>query len=1130
MDGEKTIEALKNLEEGKAQDMHQDMKNLAAYLNWFSPSFIRCPFKAVGLKVSNDRSKLLISDSTNSLALLKRQEQETALQKTLKNLKISSVEVPKDQKYILIGDKSGTLFKLDGETFDIQENFKIADSKLSCMLNYNEEDLIIGTNSGDLFQFSLNLNQNPRKIFKFDSEITSMACSDTRIAVSTSKGMVQIFTSGLGQLNQYDLGVKITSIKLIKDYFAVAFDSEVRILSCDTGEEILQFAGHKKTVNCMEVYNDLLITGSADQMVKVWRTDKWCDEVTLFGHSAPVINLIVIDNIIHSLDSNGTILASRCPSFPYMDKFRLTEIASFLVFAQKLNSTLGVTESGSIYNLTTTELFYETSTKSSVIAVDFTRNSEILIIFQEKNRKSCHVFANLIELDNKNSQQFLLRTSSLPQACTCTKEFKYIITGEIFRITIWRAADGIQEYIFCTHNTKITSIICAGSKFFAADASGITKQYELDTFDVFETINETDEKIVKQLNISPDSKLLFVLSGQKTLRVLDVNKKMTVFENEFSDNVSKIEFQPDYSHFFVVIRKGVEVWNCQSWTKNFAFSFTEKILSFSVDPWNKKLLCVFNGYYKVLDNPFDAQVVTVFGDFRYSHFFMDHLAQVFKGFKPKFFEKFSTYAIEPFNFNLLHIYAYFNLYENIEEALKSGCSFFSSRLGYDPIQIALEKHHTDSLKALTKNLIPILNQSPHMFCHLSKTITSLNHMSLSNLHQIYESSFVLSKDLSIPHFCKENMRLPIFLLSSDTTLSVHQALPNTLKNEGRAVDFYQSFLPLNYITGSNESVEFLKSLVACKQLGIFNSLYLKVLLEFKWRKVRWIHLLDCILYVVYLVCLILGVFRHELHHLLFISFGVNQVLFIYEFVQMLAAPRIYFHSFTNYVDMVRGIIFNLYCALEYLNIYEKHQNLLFLLTLFISIFRAYGYFRIFKSTRWLIYLVLDIINQLWSFIAVTVYAIISLWVLYFAMENTIDLTQHNDLKMNIMLFFFILIINPLILINLFINIIGNSLEKIQDEKEVKDLQEVAEMVFEAETMMIWRRGQKNKSFLQICITEQETVKNTNSITEKIIKAAETVEKIKEQCIEETDELKELRKTIEYSLSEIENKVKAMRVN
>ena len=288
------------------------------------------------------------------------------------------------------------------------------------------------------------------------------------------------------------------------------------------------------------------------------------------------------------------------------------------------------------------------------------------------------------------------------------------------------------------------------------------------------------------------------------------------------------------------------------------------------------------------------------------------------------------------------------------------------------------------------------------------------------------------------------------------------------------------------------------------------------------------HLLDFLLYVVYLVCLIFGVFSHRFHYLLIVSFSINQLLLIYEVFQVFASPRMYFTSFINYVDIIRGICFDVYCVIEYLNEFEEYQNYLFLVTLFVSILRAFGYFRVFKATRWLIYLVLDIVFQLWSFILVTIYIILSFWVLDFAVRTSDEsLDFASDIKLNIMLFFFILIVNPLIIINLFINIIGNALEKINNEKGVKDLLEVTELVLEAESLMIWRRFIKRNSYFQVCATEQQTFVSVNSLTEKIKRAAERVEAIQELYGDNSEQVKNLKETLERSLLEIEEKVKGI---
>ena len=99
MDGRRTIETLKSLSLGSAKDLHEDMRNLAAYLEWFSPTFIKSPIQAHFIETfQND---LLLVGESGTIAICKRVEKDIITQTEL-NIKVSCIV--SFQQQALIGD------------------------------------------------------------------------------------------------------------------------------------------------------------------------------------------------------------------------------------------------------------------------------------------------------------------------------------------------------------------------------------------------------------------------------------------------------------------------------------------------------------------------------------------------------------------------------------------------------------------------------------------------------------------------------------------------------------------------------------------------------------------------------------------------------------------------------------------------------------------------------------------------------------------------------------------------------------------------------------------------------------------------------------------------------------------
>ena len=80
--------------------------------------------------------------------------------------------------------------------------------------------------------------------------------------------------------------------------------------------------------------------------------------------------------------------------------------------------------------------------------------------------------------------------------------------------------------------------------------------------------------------------------------------------------------------------------------------------------------------------------------------------------------------------------------------------------------------------------------------------------------------------------------------------------------------------------------------------------------------------------------------------------------------------------------MFRSVLFNLYCLVEYYDYHESKQYPILLITIVLSLIRGFGYFKVFSPTRWLMHLVIQVCFQLWSFVLITVYTIVSFAIIY----------------------------------------------------------------------------------------------------------------------------------------------------
>ena len=58
--------------------------------------------------------------------------------------------------------------------------------------------------------------------------------------------------------------------------------------------------------------------------------------------------------------------------------------------------------------------------------------------------------------------------------------------------------------------------------------------------------------------------------------------------------------------------------------------------------------------------------------------------------------------------------------------------------------------------------------------------------------------------------------------------------------------------------------------------------------------------------------------------------------------------------------------------------------------------------------------------------------------------------------------------NPIIMINLLISILGDTYGTVKDEEVTNDAQELISLVLESELLLFWRRNRTDKAYLHVC--------------------------------------------------------------
>ena len=66
------------------------------------------------------------------------------------------------------------------------------------------------------------------------------------------------------------------------------------------------------------------------------------------------------------------------------------------------------------------------------------------------------------------------------------------------------------------------------------------------------------------------------------------------------------------------------------------------------------------------------------------------------------------------------------------------------------------------------------------------------------------------------------------------------------------------------------------------------------------------------------------------------------------------------------------------------------------------------------------------------------------------------------------IFFLATVINPLIMLNLLISIMGDTYGRVQETNDIANYQELTEMIIEIEKLMFWKKSQTEQYYMQQC--------------------------------------------------------------
>jgi WD40 repeat protein len=472
-------------------------------------------------------------------------------------------------------------------------------------------------------------------------------------------------------------------------------------------------------------------------------------------------------------------------------------------------------------------------------------------------------------------------------------------------------------------------------------------------------------------------------------------------------------------------------------------------------------------------NPLFSEQISVYPP-KYSYFFKSYISKIkskeFRSYDPKW----QDYLLFPHAINLAYVFIESNQDSLLKSGISSGLKFLKNRLGDSPLSWALRNKNFQCADVLVKKLskMPLKNERVIVEM-IEQQMNPLFSSNLSCLPFLFDTLFETLKE-NVEAAGRLKKKAPMINASASKVLDQEYFIDtHSLSKKKEFIEFRMSLCRFHVRIGTAESLKLLNSITDCYNSELFKSQMLKALLLYKWRQTFKLLIVETFIYSVsmaLLVYYILSKPRNEHYFSLLFLILISTFNLLQNLTKGYESFTKFFKSPWNVLDLGR-ILLTYYYSIKQLGYKDPGFDGLELLTLLYCV-KAIGYFRIFNKYRYLLRVILEIIKDMIPFFLILFTSTIAFAILLRVSQKDLSffsafvelymLDQTNfvialDSFENIFVFFMASLLNPIIMLNLLIAIMGDTYDRIQEDMVVADYREMTELILEAEYFVFWRK-------------------------------------------------------------------------
>jgi WD40 repeat protein len=1148
--------------------LKEPMKLLSRYLVSHNPESVSTPFRGTDFKISKDEKFLLFGSRDGRMAKMNLETKIIEEDVNIDESAIWTLEITNDQKYVLTGGHNSVIKKFDVNTFELVSKY-IGHTGEVFMILLSNDDRFMYSASGDntVKMWDLTMPNHFVDIIRHNKEAQAIDLSkDGNFLMSGSLDgqayILELNGTEYKTVGTITIDQKIFAVKIAPQLsYVITGDHIGNLIAWKFGTwEVLRTFNDSERVWCIDISLDekFIVTGGSSTNICLWDMVKERKKIELKGHTLSIKTTIITadQKSIISLSSDSKIIKWKIPIFENIEVIHTKYSIDFIWFSDKnalLYAYVQFKDSSSNNKILAWNLINYTLVKEiemSETGDNYYHKSQddtlFYVVFREGYQQKIVSYDLFTGVRGKTMDLGSIEVKSI---CV-SDDHTYLFIGQTFKIQTFLLQKNLELYnAQIYHIGVINRIICATSSKYiiSADNLNIIKLIDVILMQNMEIKNELEEIKTFKLNnyTINDMKLIqdeiLVVISNEFILIWDVEKRLTKKKIKRSANYKLINVSPDLRFMFLQSDNLIEIWAVSDYSYTSFLKFTESIIGFTISPNNRDIATIQGSDLIISASPVSTNKIYICGDPDKKYKFIEYISSIIDDSSEVYVEGFDDWVIEPFHINTLHFYAYYNFDEYLTKAIRDqNAPFFCTAHGHSPLSFALELEYTLCINAIMRELRPKFNENRLIYFSIENCLPALNTSGYEKLHIFYNDIFTQTKNSKLPKFCSNKPSFPI-IVQSDSFLPKKEDFTYKVMfdEEGNNINFIQSFVRLPILPGTNESIEFLQSLVDCKNKRIYETRLIQFTLQQKWEKVKYLCMLQAAIYCVFLGLLSAYSIITDSTFLIY-PFVFNCIFFIYETSFMISSKSKYFQDPWNFADIIRTIAMIVYSVLVWTGVFGYQQTYLAFLLL-ISWFRGVSYFRIYKPTRYLINLLIAACKDIAAFLIIIFYSDLSFAIVFYSInalgpDNTgnffayatsfYDLNLGNSNTSNFyglswVYYVAVTIFNPIIMINLLISILGDTYENVKAAEVVNDAEELISLILEAELLLFSKREIANKYFMHMVDEANPAITSKEDKLKKKIKTVKSkVNKMIEDMNKEEQVIANIQKLLEDRNSSI----------